>query len=210
MNTAERRGLIQYYGFMPPPVRVIGRIDLTEKVHEALRAAGFDSEIVTAGPMAAYGSAPPAEGIDVVVATSIFDPPRWMFAKARHPLRPMVAVAERRRERALRGALSRRSGPDAYVMWPATPDELAAAIRRAESSASRRRFWAVADLGAALVAVGLPTMAVGGGIGAFVAGVGLLLGLQSAWNARWQAVGGVFLTVLGGVGAAARLAHWFQ
>jgi hypothetical protein len=43
---------MQYHRFMPPPVRVIGCIDLAEKVHEAFRAAGFDSEVVTAGPMA--------------------------------------------------------------------------------------------------------------------------------------------------------------
>lgn len=95
---------------MPSPVRVIGRIDLAEKVQEALRAAGFDAELVTAGPMTVYGSKPPAEGIDVVVATILFDPPRWMFAKARYPRRPMVALAEPPRERALRGALRRRNG----------------------------------------------------------------------------------------------------
>jgi hypothetical protein len=30
------RGEIKHYRFMPPPVRVIGRIDLAEKLHEAL------------------------------------------------------------------------------------------------------------------------------------------------------------------------------
>jgi hypothetical protein len=101
----------------------------------------------------------------------------------------------------------RRNGPDAYVIWPATPEDLAAAIRRAESSASRQRSWSAADVGAPLVLCGLLAMNAGGGVGAFVAGVGLLLGIRSAWNARWQAVGGVVLTLVGGVGVAGQLAR---
>jgi hypothetical protein len=156
------------------------------------------------------GGTPPAEGVVVVAATSMFDPPLWLLAKGRHPLRPMVAVSERRRERALRGAMARRNGPDAYVVWPALPEELAAAIERAQASASRARSWSIGDLGSALVVFGLLAMNVGGGLGALVAGVGLLVGLRAAWNLRWQAVGGVVLTVIGGVGAAGQLARFLQ
>jgi len=49
-----------------------------------------------------------------------------------------------------------------------------------------------------------------GGIGAFVAGVGLLLGLRAAWFFWWQAVGGVLLTLAGAVGFAAQLSRWFS
>jgi hypothetical protein len=198
-----------YYGFMPPPVRVIGRIDLAEKVHEVLRAAGFDAEVVTAGPTFVFGEGtPPAEGVDVVVATSFSDPILWRVAKGRHPSRPMVAVGERRREGALRGAMLRRNGPDAYATWPATPDHLGAAIRRAESSASRQRSWGAADLRAALVLAGLILARATGGVGAVVAGVCLLLGVPYAWSRRWQVVGGVLLTVFGVVGVAAHLLDW--
>jgi hypothetical protein len=118
---------------MPTPVRVIGRIVLAERICEAVRSAGFDGEIVTAGPMSVYTGAAPAEGIaegiDVAIATSMFDPPLWRIAKREHPSRPMVALAEWRRERALRGEMLRRYGPDAYVTWPASPEDLAAAIR---------------------------------------------------------------------------------
>lgn len=199
---------MQYHRFMSPPVRVIGRVDLADQIAGAVRSAGYDAGVVTASPMSVFAGTPPAEGIDVVVATSVFDPQLWILAKARSPLRPMVAVAERRRERALRGALSRRNGPDAYVTWPATPDEIAAAIRRAEASAPRARSWSAADLSSALVALGLPAMTVGGGFGAFAVGVGLLVGLGSAWNVRWQTVGGVLLTVVGGIGIAGRMARW--
>lgn len=188
---------------MPPPVRVIGRIDLAEQVREAARSAGLDAEVVTAGPTSIFHGTPPDEGVDIVVATSISDPLLWMFAKAKHPLRPMVAVAERRRERALRGMLSRRNGPDAYVTWPASPDELAAAIQRARASAGRTRSWSAADIGSALFAAGL-LVGVVDDIGMLVSGVGLLLGLRSAWNARWQAVAGVFLVLFGG------LARWLR
>jgi hypothetical protein len=195
---------------MPPPVRVIGRVDLADQVRDVVRSAGFEAEGVTAGPVSVFGAAPPAEGVDVVVATSIFDPPLWRVGKSRRPLRPMVAVAERSRERALRGAMLRRHGPDAYVTWPATPEDVAAAIRRAESSASRKRSWSAADVGAPLVIWGLIAMNFGGGVGALVAGVGLLLGVRSAWNARWQTVGGVVLTLMGGVGVAGQLARWLR
>jgi hypothetical protein len=193
---------------MLKPVRVIGRVDLAEQISEVVRRAGFDPELVTAGPRSVYGGTPPAEGVDVVVATSIFDPPLWVIAKGMHPLRPMVAVAELRREPALRGALARRYGPDAYVTWPATPEDLGAAIRRAESTASRQRSWTAADVRAALAFAGLFMFNTGGGTGALLLGVTLLLGLRSAWNARWQAVGGVLLTALGGMSLAVNLGHW--
>jgi hypothetical protein len=194
---------------MPAPVRVIGRIDLAEKVSEAVRAAGFDAEVVTAGPMSIFHGTPPAEGVDIVVATSVFDPMLWRVAKGRHPSRPMVAVGERRREGVLRGAMLRRNGPDAYVTWPAMPVDLGAAIRHAESPASRPRSWSAADVRAALVQLGLffPWGATRG-VGVAVAGICLLLGLPYAWSPRWQVVGGVLLTVLGVGGVTAQLVRW--
>lgn len=197
-------------------VRVIGRIDLAEKVREALQGAGFHAELATAAPTAVFTGTPPADGVDVVVATSIFDPPLWRFAKRKQPSRPMVAVAERRRERALRGALSRRNGPDAYVTLPATPRELANAVQQAVGSASRRRSWGRADVAAALVWCGILVSNAGGVLGdlvrstgALAAGVGLLIGVPFAWNWRWQTVGGVVLGVLGLAGVVSTAAQWF-
>jgi hypothetical protein len=193
---------------MPSFVRVIGRVDLADRIGEAVRHAGFDVERVTAGPMSVFQRTPPATGADIVVGTSIFDLPLWSVAKGRHPLRPMVAVAEQRREGWLRGAMLRRNGPDAYVTWPAAPEELAAAIRRAEASASRRRTRSAADLRAALV---LPTLLLANstcGVGAAVAGVCLLLGQSDAWSPRWQVVGGLLLTVAGVGDLVLHLVRW--
>ena len=78
---------------VPASIRVIGRIDLAEEISRMFRSAGVDTQIATAGPMSVFTGAPPVEGMDVVAATSIFDPPLWRFAKRKHPLRPMVAVA---------------------------------------------------------------------------------------------------------------------
>jgi hypothetical protein len=196
---------------MPPSVRVIGRIDRAEQVREAVRSAGFDAEVVTASPMSVFIGTPPGEGVDVAIATSIFDPPLWRTGKRRHPLRPMVVVAEKRHERGLRGAILRKYGPDAYVTWPATPEVLADAIRRAESTAPRARSWSAADVGGWLVQIGVFTGFAGGApgaLGALVAGVGFLLGLRAAWNLWWQAVGAVLFTLLGAVGVAEHLARW--
>jgi hypothetical protein len=51
---------------------------------------------------------------------------------------------------------------------------------------------------------------VSGGIGALVAGVCLLLGLPVAWNVRWQAVGGVVLTLMGAGDVALHIVQWVR
>ncbi|BDG05967.1 hypothetical protein AMOR_49630 [Anaeromyxobacter oryzae] len=158
--------------------------------------------------MSVFHGTPQAEGVDVVVATSVSDPLLWRVAKGRHPLRPMVAVGERRREGVLRGAMLHRNGPDAYVTWPATPEDLGVAIQRAESSASRQRSWSAADLRAALIVPGLLLGRATGGLGAIVAGVCLLLGVSYAWSRRWQLIGGVLLTIVGVGSVTLHLMQW--
>lgn len=187
---------------MPPVVRVIGRIDFAEEICRTLRGAGMDAQAATAAPMSVYGGTPPADGVDVVLATTIFDPSLWRLAKSKHPLRPMVAVAEQRRERVLLGALRRRNGPDAYVTWPATAAELTDAVQRAVGSAGRSRSWGRPDVLEALVLVGLLLWCVGGPaatVGALVLGVALFLGLPFAWSPWWQAACGM---AFAGYGAA--------
>src|SRR5689334_13561974 len=101
---------------MSRTVRVIGRVDLASRIQSTLQAAGVKAELAAWGP-AVYGGTPPTDGVDVVIATSALDPWLWRLAKVRHPARPMVAVAGRRREGVLCGALARRHGPDEYVIW---------------------------------------------------------------------------------------------
>jgi hypothetical protein len=125
----------------------------------------------------------------------------------------MVVVAERKHERALAGAMLRKYGPDAYVTWPATPEDFADAIRRAGATAPRSRSWSAADVGGWLFYIGIYTGYLGGvlaALGALVAGIGLLLGLRSSWIFRWQLAGGVLFTSLGAAGAALHLARWLR
>lgn len=205
---AARRLAAQDAPEMRIKVRVIGRIDLANAIAEALRGAGVDAEVVTAGPMTVFNAAPPPDGgADIVVATSLFDPPLWRLAKARSPLRPIVAVAEPRRERFLRALVTRRHGPDAYVTWPTSAAELTAAVQRASASAGQLRRWSWLDVGAA--AVPLCTFAfyfpVGRGVWAdaakasavLLAGAGLLVGAPFAWSARWQAFTGLLVAGFG-------------
>jgi hypothetical protein len=197
---------------MPSAVRVVGRIDLAEQVCATLRGAGQDAQLVTEGPMSVFGAAPPAEGVDVVIATSLFDPMLWRLAKRSCAgRRPMVAVAERPRERFLQRAVGRRHGPDAYVIWPATGAEILAAIRRAEDGVLRRRGWSLADLSRMVAVTGylvyLAGPLLGGGAragGALLGGLGLILAAPSAWSPGWTAVGGI-AAACGGVLAVAFL-----
>jgi hypothetical protein len=205
---------------MPRVVRVIGRIDVAEDVCRTLRGAGVDAQVATAGPMSIYGGTPPAEGLDFVLATSIFDPPLWRLAKRKRPLRPMVAIADGRRERVLRGALRRRNGPDAYVTWPAPAAELLTAVARAEAAAGRRRTWSRVDFAAALSWCGVVVFngrvilgrhdVLAASTGVSLIGIGLLLNLPFAWSMRWQALGGVLLTGLGFVGLVTTALLWLQ
>jgi hypothetical protein len=223
MPSREKRGgVVRYDAIMSSPIRVIGRIDLAEKIGESLRSAGFDAEVVTAGPTNVYAIAPvPAEGVDVAVATSIFDPTLWSLAKRRHPARPMVAVSGPERERALRGSVARRFGADAYVTWPATPEQLTSAVRRAESAVTRRRSFGRADLATALLWFGLAAAQIPARAdpspadvlrmaGALLAGVGFLLGVPYAWNVRWHATAGVAFTFFGALGVALAMLRLFR
>jgi hypothetical protein len=193
---------------MPLTARVIGRVDIAEQVCQALRSAGVEVELATAGPMNVFASRPPAEGVDVTIATSMFDPSLWRLAKLWHPDRPMLALAERERESALRSAVRRRHGPDAYLTWPATGAALADGVRRAvEASAGRHRTWSLDDLTLALVWVGFFLFNMGfvkwlRPIGLLVAGIGLLLRAHSAWSRVWTAIGGAVLLGLGIVALA--------
>lgn len=191
-------------------VRVIGRIDVAEAIASALRGAGVDADVVNAGPMTAITSAPtPHDGADVVLVTSLFDPPLWRLGKARNPLRPMVAVAEPRRERFLRGLVTRRHGPDAYVTWPATEMELTAALQRASASAGPLRRWSWLDAADAVVGLGFPIWVLAPSLGLghwgnavsvsalLLAGLGLLVRAPYSWNVWWQVFAGVATMALG-------------
>lgn len=184
---------------MAPRVRVVGRIDLAQRVCAELRAAGLEVQLATGGPFSELTQAKPPGEVDVVIATSLFDLINWQLGKRKHPGRPMVAVGEARREGALRGAVGGAVGPDSYVSWPASGVELAAAVDRAAAAVGRQRRWNGADASRALVWMGLVAGGLSGGVGYLVAGIAALAGLRYAWNRTWSLVGGI---VSGAVGAA--------
>ena len=116
-------------------VRVIGRIDLADEVHRALGAAGIDSNVVTAGPTAAAA----ASGEDGSVAVVVQDLGMCggIKRKARH--RPVVMVTTAKDERRVLANMRGASGPDAHVVWPASGEDLRAAVARAVAAAGTVR-----------------------------------------------------------------------
>lgn len=194
---------------MPPPVRVIGPSDLATQVAEALRAAGEQAEVYPWSLTAASKSPAPADGgADVVIAAAPYELSLWRKAKRRSPSRPMLAVGETRRERALRGAIERRHGVDAHATWPATPAELAAGLERARAAAGRRRRWTRADLaeglctGCLLALLLLRPPLIAAGLLLVLVGLGLLDGVRAAWNPRGHALfAAVFLLLGAGIAA---------
>lgn len=139
------------------PVRVIGRIDLAEKVHRALSEAGADARLATGGPSAVAAATGQDEaGTDVVV---------WAFGtcaaiKKAAPARPVVVVIAPELKPFAALAAKGSRGPDAYVAWPATGQEIMAACNRAGASAGAPRprmpwqmlaFWSLVLL--ALIAL---------------------------------------------------------
>jgi hypothetical protein len=116
-------------------VRIIGRIDLADEVHRALGAAGIESNVVTAGPTAAAA----ASGEDGSVAVVVQDLGMCggIKRKARH--RPVVMVTTAKDERRVLANMRGASGPDAHVVWPASGDDLRAAVARAVAAADTVR-----------------------------------------------------------------------
>jgi hypothetical protein len=189
---------------MPPPVRVIGPSALATHVAEALRAAGEEATVYPGTPTAAFAAPPPADGgADVVIAAAPHELSLWRKAKRRSPARPMLAVGEKVRERALRGAVDRRHGVDAHLIWPATPAELAEGLERARAAAGRSRRWTRADLADALCAGGLLALlllrppAIAAGLLVVLVGLGLLDGVRAAWNPRGHALLAAAVLLLG-------------
>ncbi len=114
----------------------MGRIDLAEKVHRALSDAGADARLATGGPSAVVAATSRDEaGIDVIVGAF----GTCAAIKKAVPARPVVLVIapELKPFAALAARGSR--GPDAYLAWPATGQEIMAACDRARASAGAPR-----------------------------------------------------------------------
>ena len=116
-------------------VRVIGRIDLADEVQRALAAAGIESNVVTAGPMAAATAAGEDGSVDVVVQD--LGTCAGIKRKARH--RPVVVITTAKDERRVLANMRGASGPDAHVVWPASGEDLRAAVARAVATAGTVR-----------------------------------------------------------------------
>jgi hypothetical protein len=193
-------------------VRVIGRIDLADEVHRALGAAGIESYVVTAGPMAAAeATGQDGSEADVLVADVLAHELgicAGIKRKARR--RPVVLVTPAKLERIALAHMRGAFGPDAHVVWPASGEEVRSGIARAVAAAEtvRPRFpgrslpgailFALATL--LLIAPGVlvvlhadttPRAAIPLGTG--LLGAGSLLGARYSLMPRWNLIFGVLM-----------------
>ncbi len=116
-------------------VRVVGRMDLAERIYRALSATGADARLATGGPssvVAATGR--DGTGIDVVGALGT-----CAAIKKAMPARPVVLVTAPELKAFAALAAKGSRGPDAYVVWPASGQEIMAACDRARASAGAPR-----------------------------------------------------------------------
>jgi hypothetical protein len=118
------------------PVRVIGRIDLAEPVHAALRAAGVDARLATAAPMTVVSTTGRDGSVMDVIAQDLAT---CAAIKKVQPTRPVVVVTPAETSDLVALAAEGARGPDAHVVWPASGEDLVAACDRARASATVRR-----------------------------------------------------------------------
>lgn len=185
-----------------PTVRVVGRGDLASQVLSALKTAGVDAVQVESGLLDDS-----AQEVDVAVGDGPWDPSLWRRAKRRRPLRPLVVVASKDHEGALRGATESYRGPDGYVAWPGADGELVATVNGAAESAGQPRTVSFVDVFRVmkrLSAVLVVTFAAAVGptsVPLFVAllllGASIMLSTPYGWMPRRTLLGGLAVFVLG-------------
>jgi hypothetical protein len=121
-------------------VRVLGRRDLAEQVHEVLCAAGASAEIFQRSPSTAGAdlSATTSE-VDVVVVTDGSGLDYCNVVKKASWSRPVAAVVMHGMEPNVANWAKSRFGPDASVIWPCTGEAIIEACGRARESSRTRR-----------------------------------------------------------------------
>jgi hypothetical protein len=195
-----------------PTVRVVGRGDLATQVLSALKSAGVDAVQVDSGLLDDA-----AQDVDVAVGEGCRDLSLWRRAKRRRPLRPLVVVAAKDHEGALRGATESRRGPDGYVAWPGAEGELVATVNGAVESAGQPRTVSLGDfframkwLSALLVVVcgaAIGPLSVALFVSLLLLGGSTMLGSPYAWMPRRTLLGGLAAFALGIGIAVYRVMH---
>jgi hypothetical protein len=195
-------------------VRVIGRIDLADEVQRALGAAGIESYVVTAGPMAAAEATgqdrSEADGLVADVLAHELGICAGIKRKARH--RPVVLVTPAKLERIALAHMRGAFGPDAHVVWPASGEAVRSGIARAVAAAEtvRPRFPGRSLPGAILFALATLLLIAPGvlvvlhadttpfsraaiPLGTGLLGAGSLLGARYSLMPRWNLIFGVLM-----------------
>ena len=117
-------------------VRVIGRIDLAQKVHEALVAAGVNARLTTAAPASVVATTGQDDSeIDVVAG----DMGICLAIKKAAPRRPVVAMITRQAEAGTALIAKTGRGPDAYAFWPPNGEDIKIACDHARETVGSRR-----------------------------------------------------------------------
>ncbi len=118
-------------------LRVIGRIDRATEVHRALAAAGIGADLYT-GPPAEVARGE-SEADILVFSEDASALATCRLLKKAGPRRPVLALVPERSAAAARAWCATSRGPDAWLVWPAPPESVSAALGRASEQAGASR-----------------------------------------------------------------------